>query len=83
MQRISLIEKRIQSAFTPAHLEVIDDSHEHVGHIGSQDGAGHYTIIIRSDSFDELTRIQAHRKIYDVLSDLIPVEIHALKIKII
>jgi BolA protein len=78
--RIKLIEQRLQQAFSPHYLEVIDDSEQHKGHAGSQGGAGHYTVIIGADVLGNLTRIEAHRKIYHVLADLIPLQIHALRI---
>lgn len=82
MQRIPLIEERLRAAFAPVMLEVIDDSAQHIGHAGSRDGAGHYTVVIAAACFDGLSRVDAHRKIYAVLADLIPREIHALRIDI-
>lgn len=83
MQRINIIEQRLQQAFSPVQLEVIDDSHKHKGHAGSRGGAGHYTVIISAKCFQNLTRIEAHRKIYELFADLIPEQIHALQIKIV
>lgn len=81
--RIETIKKRLEDAFSPTTLEVIDDSHLHIGHAGSKGGAGHYTVVIRANSLNKLNRVSAHREIYKVIEDLIPHEIHALKIKII
>lgn len=80
--RLTLIQKRLEAAFSPENLEVHDDSAEHVGHAGSKDGAGHYTVIIRAACFKNLSRIESHRLVYEALKDLIPAEIHALKIRI-
>lgn len=80
--RLTLIQKRLETAFSPENLEVLDDSAAHVGHAGSKDGAGHYTVIIRAARFENLSRIESHRLIYEALKDLIPAEIHALKIRI-
>lgn len=82
MQRMEIIRQRLQNAFKPSVLEVIDDSDKHKGHVGSRGGAGHYTIIISNESFQHLTRVAAHQKIYAVLADLIPEQIHALQIRI-
>lgn len=76
------IEERLQ-VFEPTHLEVIDDSDQHIGHAGSKSGGKHYTVIISAKSFNGLNRIEAHRKIYAALSDLIPHPIHALRIKVL
>lgn len=79
--RISLIQQRLQTAFSPTLIEVQDDSAQHKGHAGSQGGAGHYTVIIQADCFKGLSRIEVHREIYRVLQDMIPEQIHALQIK--
>lgn len=82
-KRIILIKQRLEENFSPIKLEVIDDSDKHKGHAGSAGGAGHFTIIIGASYFSGKTRIESHREIYSVLSDLIPHEIHALQIKIV
>ena len=82
-ERILLIEERLRKKLHPSHLEVEDNSEEHRGHAGASGGAGHYTVIISSTELNSLTRVAAHQAIYAALSDLIPHEIHALKIKII
>jgi BolA protein len=82
MDRIQIITERLQQAFSPEKLDVIDDSDKHRGHAGSRDGAGHYTVIITAHCFAGKSRIVVHREIYQVLNDLIPREIHALQIKI-
>jgi BolA protein len=81
-ERAQTIRLRLQEKFSPTALEVIDDSADHIGHAGSRDGAGHYTVVISATAFKEKSRIDTHREIYAVLADLIPHEIHALIIKI-
>ncbi|MCE3239427.1 MAG: hypothetical protein K0R24_2408 [Gammaproteobacteria bacterium] len=81
--RIEVIRQRLQDAFAPTHLEVQDDSPQHIGHLGSQQGAGHYTVIIAADCFKHKSRVAAHREIYQVLQDLMREDIHALKISIL
>lgn len=80
--RVNLITKRLNTAFSPRFIEVIDDSEAHRGHAGAQNGAGHYTVLIKSDALEGLSRVQAHRLIYAELDDLMPNEIHALAIKL-
>jgi BolA protein len=81
-ERAVILKERLQQ-FQPTKLEIIDDSHKHVGHAGSRDGAGHYTVVIAAACFSNQSRVAAHREIYQVLNDLIPHEVHALKIQII
>lgn len=82
-ERIQTIKNRLEAGFSPEHLEVVDDSRDHIGHAGAEGGAGHYTVIISSDALKSISRVEAHRQIYQVVADLIPHEIHALKIKIL
>ena len=81
-ERIDLIKQRLERYFSPTTLEIIDDGAKHRGHAASLSGAGYYTIVISADSLKNKTRIDAHREIYELLTDLIPNEIHALQIKI-
>ena len=55
------MRERLQAAFAPDLLEVIDDSHKHVGHAGARDGRGHFSVEIRSDAFAGLTSLARHR----------------------
>lgn len=82
MTLTEIIHEKLQEAFSPSKLEVIDDSHKHKGHAGSKDGAGHFTVKIQAGCFNNLSRIVVHRQIYEVLADLIPEKIHALQIKV-
>lgn len=79
--RMALIEEKLRAAFAPSHLEIQDDSHKHIGHEGAKQGAGHYTINITSSCFKGKSLIDKHRMIYQVLAELIPQNIHALKIQ--
>ena len=76
------IYDRLKKSFSPVSLEVIDDSEHHVGHAGSLGGAKHFTIKITSHYFKHQSRIENHRAIYDILGDLMPHPVHALKIHI-
>lgn len=81
--RLELIRYRLQSAFSPSHLEVIDESDKHMGHAGHQGGERHFAIVIAAERLNNLPRLEAHRAIYTLFTDLIPEQIHALKIKIL
>ena len=41
----------------------------------------HFNVIIISNSFKDLTLIEQHRKVYEILDDMITKEIHALQLK--
>jgi BolA protein len=81
--KLDIIRQRIISALSPSSLEVIDESHQHIGHAGHQGGGRHFAIIISADSLKDLSRVEAHRQIYALFNDMIPDQIHALRIVII
>jgi len=74
-----LVCARMQ-VLAPTQLEVIDESHLHVGHAGAKHGARHLRVKISSPQFDHLAAVERHRLVYDRLRDLIPFPIHALAI---
>lgn len=82
-EKLALIQSRLTSAFQPSQLIVTDDSEHHVGHAGHGGGGRHFSITISADYFKGKNRVESHRAIYAQFEDLIPHEIHALKIKII
>lgn len=82
-QRITDIDARLRQALTPGVLEIIDESHLHVGHAGAQDGRGHFRVRIQSDLFAGLPRMAIHRKVYRALGPLMQTDIHALTIEVI
>ena len=76
-----LIRERV-SALQPQKLDVIDESHLHVGHAGAQGGASHFRLRIVGACFAGLSPVARHRLVYDRLQDLIPFPIHALALDI-
>ncbi|MDE4095887.1 MULTISPECIES: BolA family protein [Rhodobacterales] len=78
----SEMEMRLQEAFQPSHLEVVDDSDSHIGHAG-HDGAGesHFNVKIRAAAFAGMNRVQQHRAVHKALGDIVP-RIHALALDI-
>lgn len=81
-EKLQLIETRLRDAFNPSQLEVLDESDAHRGHAGHGGGGRHFAIVIAAASFAGKSRVAIHREIYALFPDLIPDEIHALKIKV-
>jgi BolA protein len=77
--RLERITGRLQ-ALEPDHLEVIDDSHHHVGHAGAADGRGHFTVLLVSKRFAGVNTLRRHRLVYEAVGDLMLTDIHALSI---
>jgi BolA protein len=74
------LERVLREKLAPTHLEVLDDSHLHVGHAGAREG-GHYTVIISSVQFAGLPPLARHRLVYDALREQLAQGIHALSIQ--
>jgi len=68
------VEARLREQLAPISLEVIDESHLHVGH-----GApgSHFRVNIVSEKFRGLSRVAAQRLVYEALGDWIGGAIHA------
>ena len=76
------IRRKLQAAFTPAKLEVTDQSDKHAGHSGSREGGeSHFDVTIEAEAFAGVARVQRQRKIYGVLAEELAGPIHALSVK--
>ena len=76
------IRSRLQAAFDPRELEVVDDSESHRGHAGYQDGGeSHFNVRIRAAAFEGQSRVARHRAVHKALGDVVP-RIHALALDI-
>lgn len=80
-ERIERIRQLLVAALRPAELDVVDDSHRHVGHAGARDGKGHFSVRIASDAFRGMTPLARHRAVYAALGDMMDRDIHALSIQ--
>ena len=80
-QRLRLIQNQLEERLSPTALEVVDESHLHVGHAGARDGKGHFKVIISAHQFAGLSLIECHKLIYHALADLMETDIHALTIE--
>jgi len=73
------IRQRIAGALHPESIEVIDEGHLHAGHAG--EGQGHYRVRITCAAFAGQPPLKRHRRIYQVVDDLMGHGIHALAIE--
>jgi len=80
----SNLEACLRERLQPLRLTVIDESHQHAGHIGANDsGFGtHFRVRIASPLFSGKTRIVCHRLVYAAVQDFIDQGLHALAIEI-
>ena len=73
-----MIRGRLEAAFQPDELEIVDDSRRHAGHAGARDGRGHFNVRIRSRHFSGKRTVERHRMVYAALGSLMQTDIHAL-----
>ena len=78
------LEARLRERLQAVRLEVVDESHQHAGHIGANDsGFGtHFRVRIASPLFSGKTRVACHRLVYAAAQDFIDQGLHALAIEI-
>ncbi|TXI45634.1 MAG: BolA family transcriptional regulator [Lysobacter sp.] len=79
--RVDAIRAALTAAFAPSELDVVDDSHRHIGHAGAAQGHGHFSVRIVSAAFAGMTPVARHRAVYAALGDLMRTDIHALSIR--
>jgi BolA protein len=77
---VAVIRARLEQAFAPDELDIIDDSHMHAGHEGAKDGRGHFRVRIVSRRFAGTKTLERHRMVYAALGTLMETDIHALSV---
>ena len=79
--RRARIEAELRERLAAVHVEVVDESHLHAGHVGARDGGGHFRAVVVSMQFEGKTLVQRQRLVYDALESAMGSEIHALSMK--
>jgi BolA family transcriptional regulator, general stress-responsive regulator len=78
------IEQKLQAAFQPTRLSVIDESNQHHGHAGAHpSGESHFRIRIAATGFTGKSRVAQHRLINEALAAELKSRVHALAIEIL
>ena len=74
--------RRLNSALSPAWIELVDDSEQHRGHGGyNPAGESHFSLSIESAHFAGKSRVERQRMVYAALGDLMESRVHALSIR--
>jgi BolA protein len=73
------IRDHLAKAFSPAALDVVDESALHAGHAGARPGGEtHFRVRIVSAGFHGLSRVDRQRAVYQVLAEELQAQVHAL-----
>ncbi len=77
------IRQKLEQAFTPLALDILDESHLHAGHHG-HDGQGesHFAVTLESSAFAGKGRIERQRMVYAVLAEELAGQVHALRLSL-
>ena len=76
------IRTKLQTAFAPERLEVVDDSARHAGHAGAREGGeSHFTVTVVSTALAGLGRVERQRRVNAALREELAGPIHALSIR--
>jgi BolA family transcriptional regulator, general stress-responsive regulator len=88
------MRSKLEAAFAPTRLDILDESAKHAGHAGARahaakqggsatgSGETHFVVEIDSASFDGLSRVARQRAVYDVLAEELAGPVHALTLKV-
>jgi BolA protein len=77
------IEEKLQKNLRLKFLEVKNNSHLHKDHIeGDESGETHFEVIVQAEDLEGLSRVQAQRKINQILKDEFAKGLHALEIRV-
>lgn len=77
------IRERLEQSFAPEQLEVLDESEEHRGHAGFQEGGeSHFRVRMKAAALDGQSRIQRHRAVHAALGPALMGRIHALALEL-
>ena len=69
------ILKKITETFTPAYLEVLNESHMHAVPVGSET---HFKVVLAADVFNDKRQVQRHQAVYACLAEELKSGVHAL-----
>ena len=81
MTKQSTIHEKLMVGLNPTRLDVINESEKHAGHRSSPGtGESHFRLLIVAPAFENVSRVERHRMINQLLAEELAGGIHALAI---
>lgn len=75
------IRTKLEAAFRPERLEVVDQSHKHEGHAGWREGGEtHFHVTLVAQAFAGQSRLARQRAVYQALAEELAGPVHALEV---
>jgi BolA protein len=79
---LDAIQDKLQAAFQPTRLEIVDDSARHSGHAGAREGGeSHFNVTIEAPAFAGMNKVARQRMVYRALAEELAGPVHALSLK--
>jgi BolA family transcriptional regulator, general stress-responsive regulator len=76
------LKEKIQKSISAENITIIDNSHFHKKHKSFDPKKFHIKVIVKSQMLKKMNKIDAHRKIFSILSNEMSQKIHALEVEI-
>lgn len=77
------MRRKLTDAFSPDHLEIIDESDKHRGHGGwREEGETHFRVVMRAAALDGMSRVARSRAVHKVLAAELEDRVHALALEL-
>jgi len=80
MGMADIIAEKLNGAFSPQSLNIVNESHLHAGHGDHVGGESHFRVHIVSEAFNGKSRLERHRMINALLAMELRDHVHALAI---
>lgn len=75
MQVQQSIQRQLEAALAPLHLEVTNESHQHSV---PRDSETHFRVVVVSELFSGERQVARHQRIYQLLAEQLQGPVHAL-----
>lgn len=83
MTRTAELRAALETAFQVQRLDIIDESEQHRGHAGYQEGGeSHFRVRIAAPELAGMARLQRHRAVHAAIGPDLMGRIHALALEI-
>lgn len=77
------MKARLESAFAPERLAIIDETNQHHGHAAwRESGETHFRVEITAAAFAGLGRVERQRLVYAALAEELAGPVHALALAV-
>jgi BolA protein len=78
------MRQKLEAAFQPLKLEIVDESAHHAGHAGARPGGeSHFRVTMVAAAFAGQNRLARQRRVNEVLAEELRGSVHALSMTVL